>query len=75
MEVCLREADRQGYSSIAFPAMGTGAQGYPKDEVANEMFKCVADYFKRHGNSGLTSVHFVIFHRDDDIFEVSYLLF
>ncbi len=31
---CLREADRLGASSIAFPAISTGLFGYPKAEAA-----------------------------------------
>ncbi|TRZ00262.1 hypothetical protein DNTS_003714 [Danionella cerebrum] len=34
---CLRAADSQGMTSIAFPAIGTGNLGYPRDIVAKLM--------------------------------------
>jgi len=32
---CLQDADRKGYSSIAFPAIGSGGMRYPHHKLAN----------------------------------------
>ena len=38
---CLRKADRMGYTSIAFPAIGTGVQGYPDEQAATAMLTAI----------------------------------
>ena len=66
----MAEADTQGFTSISFPAMGTGAQKYPKDKVAKEMFKAVSDYGSKFPSTSVKSVRFVIYTQDDDTYEV-----
>ncbi|XP_013392895.1 uncharacterized protein LOC106160757 [Lingula anatina] len=39
MSQCLEQAHQDGVSSIAFPALGTGNLKFPKDVVADVMFK------------------------------------
>lgn len=67
---CLQEADKNGYTSISFPAMGTGAQRYPKDKVAKEMFKAVTKYSNNNPSASLRNVRFVIYTEDDETYEV-----
>lgn len=44
----LRLADEYDLRSIAFPAISTGAFGYPKDKCAKIMIKTAIDYSKMH---------------------------
>ncbi|XP_067289789.1 protein mono-ADP-ribosyltransferase PARP14 [Pseudorasbora parva] len=41
---CLRKADTQGMASVAFPAIGTGNLGFPKDLVARIMLTEVQEF-------------------------------
>ncbi|KAL4231447.1 Poly (ADP-ribose) polymerase [Mactra antiquata] len=70
LTACLKEASRMKLSSISIPAIGTGAQQYPKDRVAKEMFQCVANFMKGNARTSLTLLRFVIFTADTDIFEL-----
>ena len=38
---CLQKADRMGFTSIAFPAIGTGVQGYPDEQAATGMLTAI----------------------------------
>jgi O-acetyl-ADP-ribose deacetylase len=40
---CLALADEQGLESMAFPAISTGAYGYPKDQAAEVASKAIAE--------------------------------
>ncbi|XP_046570875.1 protein mono-ADP-ribosyltransferase PARP14-like isoform X2 [Haliotis rubra] len=57
---CLTEADSRGYNSIAFPALGTGRQGFPADIAADLMFSTVRTFQDTHSASPLQSVYFVV---------------
>ncbi|CAC5392514.1 Protein mono-ADP-ribosyltransferase PARP15 [Mytilus coruscus] len=61
---CLHTADKKGFRSIAFPAMGTGNLNYPRDLVAKHMYKCVDDFSSKNPKSTITEVFFVLYHRD-----------
>ncbi|XP_053407527.1 protein mono-ADP-ribosyltransferase PARP14-like [Mercenaria mercenaria] len=69
VKACLEEADQIGLKSISFPAMGTGAQRYPRDMVAKEMFKTISTFFKDNPGSSLKTVRLVIYTEDDETFE------
>lgn len=71
---CLKLADKQGHKSISFPAIGTGGQKYPKDEVAKEMFSRVAAFAKKHPKSSLSTVRFVIYYKDSEAYQVGNIL-
>src|SRR5262249_10164761 len=49
---CFYHADSHGVTSIAFPLLGTGAMGFPKDVCLDTMFQFLARMLLR----GLTSV-------------------
>ncbi|XP_053407521.1 protein mono-ADP-ribosyltransferase PARP14-like [Mercenaria mercenaria] len=66
---CLQDADQNGCKSISFPAMGTGAQKYPKDKVAKEMFKAVSTFGSKNSSTAIRNVRFVIYTEDDETFE------
>ncbi|KAK7154060.1 hypothetical protein R3I94_007432 [Phoxinus phoxinus] len=63
---CLRRAAR-GYTSISFPAIGTGNLGFQKQDVARIMTEAVAE-FGKHNKSKLV-VYFVVFPKDKDMLE------
>jgi O-acetyl-ADP-ribose deacetylase (regulator of RNase III) len=55
----LRIADELGASSIAFPAISTGAYGYPVEEAARVAIRAV-----RAAETGLEEIRFVLFGED-----------
>ena len=60
---CLALADRNGFSSIAFPSISTGAYGYPIEQAARVALRAVRD-----GLGAANSVRlarFVLFSQDD----------
>ncbi|XP_067656950.1 protein mono-ADP-ribosyltransferase PARP14-like isoform X2 [Haliotis asinina] len=61
----LESADKYKNTSIAFPALGTGNLGYPREEVAKIMFSTVADFWKRYPRTRLEDVRFVL-HKGDE---------
>lgn len=56
---CLFHAVRLGCESIAFPAISTGAYGYPLDLAANNLIKTTMDFVRWHHQPQL--VRFVLF--------------
>ncbi|KAL3864673.1 hypothetical protein ACJMK2_006335 [Sinanodonta woodiana] len=64
MKKCLDQCEKDGYTSIAFPALGTGNLNYPKDVVAKEMFQHISTYSKDNPSSSVTDVRFVVYQRD-----------
>lgn len=61
---CLSKASSSGHTSIAFPAIGTGLNKYPKETVAKAMFTCVEQFQKRHSDTSLVNVRCVIYPAD-----------
>ncbi|XP_050395683.2 protein mono-ADP-ribosyltransferase PARP14 isoform X2 [Patella vulgata] len=59
---CLERAQKAGYTSIAFPAIGTGNLRFPHNVVARIFYKAINDY-KSHGGS-LQNITIVIYPRD-----------
>uniref|UniRef100_A0A1A7WR81 Poly (ADP-ribose) polymerase family, member 9 n=1 Tax=Iconisemion striatum TaxID=60296 RepID=A0A1A7WR81_9TELE len=64
---CLWTAVTHKHKSIAFPAIGTGALGFSKQESAMIMLKAVAD-FSQMAQSNL-DVYFVIFPSDHETYQ------
>jgi O-acetyl-ADP-ribose deacetylase len=56
---CIRLADDQGIKSLAFPAISTGAYGYPVKEAANVALSAVATALPSTTN--VTVVRFALF--------------
>lgn len=63
-------ADKNSMSSIAFPAVGTGRQGYPRDLAAKTMFKCCRDFLHQKISTTLKEIIFVVYHEDKETFQV-----
>ncbi len=56
---CLELAEQEGIESISFPAISTGAFGYPVEEAAEVALRTVADYLK--DGSEIALVRFVLY--------------
>ncbi len=65
-EESLRLASKKNLRSISFPAISTGAYGYPTREAARIALQTVSDYLKQH--TDLTLVKFILF--DQSIYDV-----
>lgn len=59
----LKLADEHGIASISFPAISTGAFGYPIEEAARVSLSAVMDYLIR--GTGLKLVRFVLYSESD----------
>jgi len=62
----LKLADRHKLKSIAFPAISTGAFGFPKDRCANIMLNVVVEYANE--DTSLEKVVFCLY--DDETFRI-----
>ncbi|XP_078587227.1 protein mono-ADP-ribosyltransferase PARP14-like [Branchiostoma floridae x Branchiostoma japonicum] len=58
---CLKSADKDSKRTIAFPAVGTGGLGYPKDVVARLMFEETLSHSNKNPAGDLEEAKFVIF--------------
>lgn len=58
-ESCLKLARAHGCASIAFPAISTGAYGYPVDRAALESLTVVRDFLREHEQPAL--IRFVLY--------------
>lgn len=57
----LEIADEHKISSVAFPAISTGAYGYPMEEAAEIAVKTVREYANEHPDSAIEELRFVSF--------------
>ncbi|KAG8430907.1 hypothetical protein GDO86_019771 [Hymenochirus boettgeri] len=57
----LQECERLGMTSVAFPAIGTGAGGVQANEVSEAMLEGVTDYVKSQKAPSVRTVKIVIF--------------
>lgn len=64
---CLELAEQHGVRTISFPAISTGAYGYPADEAANIALRIVSEHLDKPG-SGVHEVLMVLF--DQPTYEV-----
>lgn len=74
MKNCLTTANSHGYTSIAFPALGTGSLGFPRDIVAREMFSSVQEFARDSPTSSVSDVRFVVYGGDSGTIKVSVLI-
>ena len=52
----MKLAVEQGFHSIAFPALGTGGAGFPKEEAANIAVSNVLYFLKKYPDAGLAVI-------------------
>ena len=57
----LEVAAEHDVRSVAFPAISTGAYGYPMDEAASVALQAVIDYLETQGEQGIRLVRFVLY--------------
>lgn len=75
LKACLQEAHNQNMATIAFPAIGTGNLGYPRDVVAEEMYQAIIDFAKENSNSCVNTVFIVVFEEDSETLQVKHFFY
>jgi len=70
----LIDADANGLTSLAFPAIGTGNLKHPHDVIATIMYDEVAKFSKGKPLTTLKNISFVIYNKDQPGLEVSHCL-
>ncbi|MEE6479342.1 hypothetical protein FKM82_012224, partial [Ascaphus truei] len=58
---CLALADEKKIKSIAFPSIGSGRNGFPKQTAAQLILKAISSYFVSTMSSSIKTVYFVLF--------------
>ncbi|KAK3612552.1 hypothetical protein CHS0354_024538 [Potamilus streckersoni] len=61
---CVNYALLKDKTSVAFPAIGTGSVGYPKDAVARCFVHAISEFSQAQTSGSLKNVIIVIYHRD-----------
>lgn len=64
MQTCLMNAQKSDLRSIAFPAIGTGNLGVPREVASRIMYDEVQIFSQDYDNSIVNDVRFVIFDKD-----------
>ncbi|KAA0720505.1 Core histone macro-H2A.1 [Triplophysa tibetana] len=58
---CLALADEKKLKSVAFPSIGSGRNGFPKQTAAQLILKAISSYFVTTMSSSIKAVYFVLF--------------
>ncbi|XP_073680448.1 core histone macro-H2A.1 isoform X1 [Garra rufa] len=58
---CLTLADEKKLKSVAFPSIGSGRNGFPKQTAAQLILKAISSYFVTTMSSSIKTVYFVLF--------------
>ncbi|XP_028839186.1 core histone macro-H2A.1 isoform X4 [Denticeps clupeoides] len=58
---CLALADEKKLKSVAFPSIGSGRNGFPKQTAAQVILKAISSYFVATMSSSIKTVYFVLF--------------
>ncbi|XP_071171378.1 protein mono-ADP-ribosyltransferase PARP14-like isoform X2 [Mytilus edulis] len=66
---CLVAAEKAGYRSIAFPALGTGNLHYPCHLVAKYMYDIVEQFASIKQKTKLSYVYFVVYEKDSKVIQ------
>ncbi|XP_066277271.1 protein mono-ADP-ribosyltransferase PARP14-like isoform X2 [Branchiostoma lanceolatum] len=61
---CLQQAEKDNYTSIAIPAMGTGGLRFPHNVVAEAMFDEAVNYCRRKPSGSLREIRFIVWEGD-----------
>ena len=61
----LKMARENGFKSIAFPSISTGAYGYPINEAARVAVRAVKDFIQANKDCSLNQIIFVLFSNKD----------
>nr|XP_022339296.1 uncharacterized protein LOC111134504 isoform X2 [Crassostrea virginica] len=63
---CLQAVEKEGFSSVALPALGTGKLKYSYLHVARTMLKAVEEYGKAFPQTRIKRVYFVLHQSDQE---------
>ncbi|XP_046870386.1 core histone macro-H2A.1 isoform X2 [Hypomesus transpacificus] len=58
---CLALADEKKLKTVAFPSIGSGGNGFPKQTAAQLILKAISSYFVATMSSSIKTVYFVLF--------------
>ncbi|CAD5121974.1 unnamed protein product [Dimorphilus gyrociliatus] len=58
---CLKVAEENEVKSIAFPSVGSGKAGIPKQMAAETILAAINEYFASNEDSGIEEIYFVLF--------------
>ncbi|XP_019941669.1 core histone macro-H2A.1 isoform X3 [Paralichthys olivaceus] len=58
---CLALADEKKLKSVAFPSIGSGRNGFPKQTAAQLILKAISSYFVSTMSSTIKTIYFVLF--------------
>lgn len=58
---CLTLADEKNVAIIAFPSIGSGQNGFPKQLAAQTILKAISNYFVTVMSSSLRQIYFVLY--------------
>lgn len=58
---CLVLADEKKLKTVAFPSIGSGKNGFPKQTAAQLILKAISNYFVTTMSSSIKTVYFVLF--------------
>ncbi|XP_035682346.1 protein mono-ADP-ribosyltransferase PARP14-like [Branchiostoma floridae] len=61
IKTCLETADKKGFRSISFPAVGTGGFAISPDQAASLMLDGVTDFAQKGSPQSLTTVRITVF--------------
>jgi len=64
-------ATKDGVTSVAFPAVGTGYLQFPHALVAQAMFEEVKSFSRASAGTTITSILFVVYDSDKETLDVS----
>jgi poly [ADP-ribose] polymerase 10/14/15 len=64
VDKCLTGASDKRYTSLVFPALGTGQLRYPSEEMAQVMLETIDGFQKSHPSTTLRDIRIVIYHLD-----------
>ena len=67
MFACLERANASGYSSIAFPALGTGYHKFPVDAAAESMVAAIVKFSSQRSQQTITDVRIVLYGGSDNL--------
>lgn len=58
---CLVVADTRNFKSLALPSIGSGKAGFPRQQAAQTIIKCICNYFVNVMSSSLKQIYFVLY--------------
>lgn len=71
VEKCLDLATTHKATSIAFPTLGVGFLGYPRDKSASILFKTINSWYLSNRDTCVQDVQFIVFLTDTESLKVS----